>query len=85
MRRFLIASASVLAFASAASAFDICKSYPQNEWMSKEALTQKVEAMGYQVGGIKAEDGCWEVKGKKDGKRVEDYFDPKTGELVKSK
>ena len=53
--------------------------------MSKEALTQKVEAMGYEVAAVKAEDGCWEVKGKKDGKRVEAYFDPKTAELVKSK
>lgn len=85
MRRLIIASAAIMAFAGAASASDYCKEYPQNEWMTKEALTQKVEAMGYEVAAVKAEDGCWEVKGKKDGKRVEAYFDPKTAELVKSK
>ena len=31
------------------------------------------------------EDGCWEVKGTKDGKRVEAYFDPVTAEVVLTK
>ena len=53
--------------------------------MTKEAMTAKATAMGYEVKGVKIEDGCWEVKGKKDGKRVEVYFDTVSGEQVHSK
>jgi hypothetical protein len=41
--------------------------------------------MGYEVRKVDEEDGCWEVKGTKEGKRVEAYFDPVTGEVVKVK
>jgi len=53
--------------------------------MSKDAITAKVTAMGYEVRKVQEEDGCWEVKGTKDGKRVEAYFDPVTAELVLTK
>lgn len=53
--------------------------------MTEEAIIALVAEQGYEVKNVKEEDGCWEVKGTKDGKRVEAYFDPVSGELVKTK
>ena len=87
--RIAITAASALFIAVAASsavqASEICKPYDKAQWMSKEEITAKVTAMGYEIRKVDEEDGCWEVKGMKDGKRVEDYFDPVTAELVLSK
>jgi hypothetical protein len=53
--------------------------------MKPDAIRSKAEGMGYEVRKVGEEDGCWEVKGTKDGKRVEAYFDPVTGDVVKVK
>lgn len=66
-----------------AAASDDCKSYPREQWLSLEAMKAKAEGQGFEVQGIAEDDGCWEIKGLKDGKRVEAYFDPATGDLVK--
>lgn len=85
MRRFIIISTLLLVSVGAAQAEAVCKAYEKSKWISKDALTAKVSQLGYTVRSIKAEDGCWEVKGVKDGKLVEAYFDPVTAEVVKSK
>lgn len=76
---------AAIASASAAQATAICKPHDKATWMSKEDITSKVTALGYEVRKVQEEDGCWEVKGMKDGKRVEAYFDPVSAELVLSK
>jgi hypothetical protein len=85
MKTLLIAAAAFASLCGAANATDICKAYEKAEWLTAEAMTAKAVEMGYEVSALKEEDGCWEVKGKKDGAMVEAYFDPKTAELVKSK
>ena len=85
MKTILIAAATLAASLGMANASDICKSYDQSEWMTEDAMKAKAVELGYEVSGLKQEDGCWEVKGKKDGAKVEAYFDPKTAELVKTK
>lgn len=85
MKTILFSTAALLISLSAANATAICKPYEKAEWMSIEAITAKAIEMGYDVAAVKEEDGCWEVKGKKDGARVEAYFDPKTAEVVKTK
>ena len=85
MKTILIAAAALAASLGMANASDICKSYDQSEWMTEDAMKAKAVELGYEVSGLKQEDGCWEVKGKKDGAKVEAYFDPKTAELVKTK
>jgi len=63
-----------------------CPDRAASEWMSQEAITAKAKDLGYDVRKIKKEDGCWEVKGyDKNGKRIEAYFDPATGEVVEVK
>jgi hypothetical protein len=86
MRKFaMLSTLAVLSCAGAAQASEICKAHDASEWMSKDAITAKVTALGYEVRKVQEEDGCWEVKGMKDGKRVEAYFDPVTAELVLTK
>jgi hypothetical protein len=85
MKTILFSTAALLISLTAANATAICKPYERAEWMSIEAITTKAIEMGYDVAAVKEEDGCWEVKGKKDGARVEAYFDPKTAEVVKTK
>jgi hypothetical protein len=87
MKKLIMCTAAVfaLSFAGEAMASELCKPYDKSQWLSKEQITEKVKAMGYEVRKLAEEDGCWEVKGMKDGKRVEAYFDPVSAELVKSK
>ena len=85
MNRFFVALIALAGFTTAASATEICKPYDEAQWMTKEQITEKVSAMGYEIRKLDKEDGCWEVKGMKDGQQIEAYFDPTTAELVKSK
>ena len=68
----------------ALAADETCPDHPQSEWMSKDAITAKAKEQGYDVRGVRADDGCYQVKGyDKDGKRVQVYYDPATGEVLK--
>ena len=48
-------------------------------------LTKQLEADGYEVRKMEAEDGLVEAYALKDGKRYELYIDPRTGEVVRKK
>lgn len=85
MNRLFISIIALAACTGVASATDLCKPYEDSQWMSKDDITKKVTDMGYEIRKLDKEDGCWEVKGMKDGKQVEAYFDPNTAELVKTK
>jgi hypothetical protein len=85
MHKIIIATVALAAFALPASAASICKDHPADQWMNQDAITKKVMDMGYVIKKLGTEGGCYEVKGSKDGKRVESYFDPVSGELVLTK
>lgn len=85
MKKIIIVAAAAALFAPNAFASEICKPYDESKWMSAEDITKKVQEMGYEIRKLGKEDGCWEVKGMKDGKQVEAYFDPATAELVLTK
>lgn len=85
LRTMMISLAATTALAAGAQASDICQPHAEADWMSMEDMSAKAVEMGYEVRKIQKEDGCWEVKGMKDGKRVEAYFDPVTAELVLTK
>ena len=84
MKKLILATVAVCITAPA-FASDICAEHAKDQWMTKDAITALVTAQGYDVKNVKEEDGCWEVKGTKDGNRVEAYFDPVSGDLVKTK
>jgi hypothetical protein len=73
--------ATVPAFAD-----DDCASAPRDQWLQPEQIKAKAEEMGYTVRSVGEDDGCLEVKGlDKAGTKVEVYFDPVSGAVVKTK
>ena len=76
----LAATVSVGAFASAK-----CVAHPQNEQIPTQKFQEQLKQQGYQIKKFKISGNCYEIYGKnKEGKKVEIYFDTKTGEPVKS-
>jgi hypothetical protein len=67
---------------SAIAAGDLC-SVAKDEWVSKDAVTQKLEAEGWKVRKLKVENGCYEAYALKGDKRAEVLVNPKTLEIVK--
>lgn len=76
---------SLLAASVAALAEPTCTEAPRSEWMSEAEMKQRIADMGYTIKEFKVTDGhCYELYGWNDQKqRVEIYFDPVNGEVVK--
>lgn len=63
-----------------------CTDEPKEKWMSEVDFKKKVEAEGYKIRKFKQPGTCYEIYGTdKDGKKVEIYFNPVDGSIVKSK
>ena len=57
---------------------------PLADWQPREALQEKVRALGWTVTRIKTDDGCYKVYGTNEqGQRVKAKFNPATLEMVK--
>lgn len=83
--RQLLLAASALVIADTALAGDICKGGPKDQWLNKAQITEKLAAMGHAKFVLAVEDGCLEAKVVKDGKKLEIYMEPLTGDVVKVK
>lgn len=81
---FAVAGLTLSAVAFAAPQ---CTDKPKSDWMSEQAMKQKIAEQGYIIDKFKTTDGnCYEIYGKdKDGKKVEIYFSPIDGSVVKEK
>jgi hypothetical protein len=80
-----IALAAIAAIPSLALAGPSCTTEPKSKWMSQEAMKAKIDAAGYKVKTFQVTGNCYEIYGKnKDGKRAEVYFNPISGDIVKS-
>jgi len=65
---------------------DYCGNIPRSEWKSISEVASAVEAKGYQVREIEADDGCFEVEARREnGERVELYINPRTLDIVRTK
>ena len=63
-----------------------CTDAPRVKWMSEAAMKQKVLDQGYAIDIFKVSGNCYEIYGKnRDGKKVEIYFDPTDGRIVKQR
>lgn len=63
-----------------------CTDEPKDKWMSEADFKKKVEAEGYTIKKFKQPGTCYEIYGTdKEGKKVEIYFNPVDGSIVKSK
>ncbi|MGQ5523836.1 PepSY domain-containing protein [Chitinimonas sp. PSY-7] len=72
--------------AASALASPECTKEPKSKWMSDTKLQQKLKAEGYLVKKFKTAGNCYEIYGQdKAGRKVEIYFNPVTGEVVKTK
>lgn len=62
-----------------------CTSAPQSDWQDAEAFQEGLVADGYRINEFKITEGdCYEIYGfDPDGTKVEIYFDPVDGSIVK--
>jgi hypothetical protein len=86
MKRIVIAPLFLVAAALSASAFAApqCTSAPRAQWLTEAAMKQKVLDQGYTIKVFQVTGNCYEIYGKdKAGNKVEIYFDPTDGRIVK--
>ena len=63
-----------------------CTDQPKEKWMTEADFKKKVEAEGYKIKKFKQPGTCYEIYGtNKEGKKVEVYFNPVDGSIVKQK
>lgn len=62
-----------------------CTAEPQSKWIGEAEMKNRIAGMGYKLDVFKvSRGGCYEVYGRDPaGKRVEVFFNPLTGDLVK--
>jgi len=63
---------------------DICTTAPRSQWLPLEGFAQRARERGYAVVKIEISGSCYEIYGTKGGVLYELYFNPATGELVKT-
>jgi hypothetical protein len=77
---------TLLMVSGAALAKKNCTDQPKEKWMTEADFKKKVEAEGYKIRKFKQPGTCYEIYGlNKDGKKVEIYFNPVDGSIVKEK
>ncbi|MSQ60721.1 MAG: PepSY domain-containing protein [Betaproteobacteria bacterium] len=87
MHRVTRITCAVLSLASmTALAAPECTKAPKEKWMSEKEMKAKLEAQGYKIKRFEVLSSCYEIYGRnKDGKKVEIYFDPVDGSIVKQR
>ena len=83
--RNLVALA-VLAAPALAHAGPVCTNEPRDKWMAEDAMKAKLPTLGYdKIKSFKITGSCYEIYGyTKDGQKAEVYFNPVSGDIVKS-
>ncbi len=86
MKKLIIAAAAFAALSGTAFAESYgkpCTSEPQSKWMTLEDIEKIVRDHGYEVAKSKLKGSCAEVYARDtDGKRIEFFIDPATGNPV---
>lgn len=61
-----------------------CQAYPQNERIPEQAFKTALQKEGFKIKEFKVSGNCYEMYAKSPkGRKVEMYFDMKTGKIVK--
>jgi len=77
-------AAVAVAFTGSAMAGPQCTVAPKAQWLSESAMRAKIEKDGYTIKTFLVSGSCYEIYGfTKDGKKVEIYFNPVDGSIVK--
>lgn len=80
-------TATLLALSSLAHAGPTCTDVPQAQWIAEQTFQDQLKRDGYEIMKFKVTSGqCYEIYGKdKSGQKVEIYFNPVDGKIVKEK
>lgn len=84
-------AASLLSFALAGPAFADDDYFgplnvPRDQWLSASQVVQKIEAKGFKIREIEADDGVYEFEAiDSSGARVEGHAHPATGEILNTR
>ena len=82
MKTLILAVALAIPAMAHATGMHQCEHVEKEDWLTEKQLTEKLSAEGWTANRMKQDGGCWEVYGiMPDGKRVEAYFHPATGEV----
>ncbi len=82
--RLSILGLTMLLISGAAFAKKNCTDEPKAKWMKEEDFKKSLEVQGYKIRKFKQPGTCYEIYGEnKDGKKVEIYFNPFNGSIVK--
>lgn len=81
----VLSSFGVVVLTSVANAGPTCTTKPQSEWLPEAKMRAKISADGYAIDVFKTTKGkCYEIYGRTPGgRRVEVYYHPVTGDIVK--
>ena len=83
MKTLILAVALAIPAMAHATGMHQCEHVEKEDWLTEKQLTERLSAEGWTANRMKQDGGCWEVYGiMPDGKRVEAYFHPATGELL---
>ena len=81
--RLIALSVGIMATGTAFTGGD-CTSEPKEKWMPQNEMQKKILELGYTIERFKIDGNCYEIYGRTvDSKKVEAYFNPVTGEVVK--
>jgi len=74
-----------LTASSGALASAQCTNEPASKWIPEAEMKNRIAAMGHSIEIFKKVRGnCYEIYGRnKEGRRIEIYFNPVTGDIVK--
>lgn len=76
----------LLVLATPAFAGPQCTDLPESRWLTRDQMMARIGQLGHSVEVFKKTKGnCYEIYGRdRSGKRIEVYFHPVTGEVVKA-
>ncbi len=61
-----------------------CPEAPRDTWLPDAQMQRMILDKGFSIDLFKVDDNCYEIYGKNEaGEKVEIYFDPVNGEIVK--
>lgn len=84
MKMLVMALVSLMSAAALAGAK--CPEAPKEKWMPEDKMKERLVSEGYKIKVFKVDGNCYELYGwDKEGKKVEIYFNPVDGSIVKEK
>ncbi len=82
----ILLTATFVVLATPALAGPRCTNEPESKWLSRADMLERIKPLGHRVEVLKKTRGnCYEIYGRdKSGRRIEVYFHPISGDVVKA-